>query len=361
MQKYNSPAEFSQRTLAVSALPFNEGTLGQSSLSNTSPDLPTAFRLQDGSPDIGLLRVFVNSFYDKFEPSRENAKREGLITSLLEKGWHAVNEALMTKYGHDLKSGGIDSIDDVSLRTLIDTFYDQVDPSRPSEARDHTLALIKETGWDVVNNRMHLKYGRDLGDVMLGVDLRPRAPLSEPQMSATITGFRRNGANMAFKVYSFVTHPVISLVTLGFLPASRITEQASGSTITMGLGCTECHCYQDGVHFGRMSMKSANDGTWVKVPTLTNDAYQIIAQCYLAQKGCCSCSHLYVLKIVGYQTLEAPVECCNAGKLTFYDIQRNVAIEVSTNPCGLMQTIRAREDIPLYALALIPWRNANQG
>jgi hypothetical protein len=354
-----------------------------------APSLPEHFITVTGEPDRPKLLQAINAFYDVVDPTREPDRREGLVASILFTGWDAVNEAMRGKYGKDLSIVEGDFMTDHELRTLVNEYYNKVDPTRPTEAREAVVPLIREQGWRVVNERMQVKYKSDLASILssrrqqsskgaesaneTAVVSRTNATQGAPtQQSVMTTGtilvapsFSGGGA-FGFKTYHVQKQTFLSLVTCGGVPMCTVIDTSNQSKFTFGLGCFELPCAVDGKSVGKLVMMAADNGPCgcggVKVPTMVNENHEIVARCYLADTvvDCCGANLVFLLDITGYQVLKARVEPCNFGRFTFYDVAGQVALEVDDGVCCSQPVIRAREDIPFYAVAIVPWKTANQ-
>jgi len=299
------------------------------------------------------------------EPSREALRRENLVESILTTGWDAVNLAIKGKYGKDLSSAMDPTERETYLRHRIARFYAAVDPSRPVETHQVVIDMIQKEGFEPVNQRMQAKYGRDLDSFSSPAT---GAPTSESAMvPMALIGGAPSIANVTstleFKVYHVQVNQLGALCTCGAWDPLVVTETSTNNTIRFAFGCTEMACYSNNTHIGRFCQDYAGDGTWIRVPTLKDQNGMVMARCYLARSTdtpCCSPAEIfYLLEIVGYQTLKCPREAFNCGSFTFYDQFGKVAIECQAGLCT-PPIIRARADIPHYAVALIPLMNSNQ-
>ena len=329
-----------------------------------------------------VTRTKVKAFYAIVDPTRTEMDNERVVDMIREHGEEYMNDKFMEKYGKDLHivdnitatEVQIPTFDESALRAKINAFYAVMDPHRTEEQKEKLVNTVRTDGEDAVNERMKEKYGMDLTDFAMdeapAKPAKPQhlqvVPVATPQSYGGGGGAPPSELPMATLVvdnrlvlsqidYRMSTVPPLFAACCICCVDEMLSVSDGRSTISFRMGCTELPCLQDGKRIGTVTMETIPGGNWNKVVTLRDiQTGQVLARTYRGTTDpCCGCDQFFVLEVVGYQTFRAPLGPCDCGEYTYADQQGSPAIYLSASPCGGL-TINARNDIPNYAVAIIP-------
>ncbi len=111
----------------------------------------------DGPPP--TVRSWVEAFYATHDPDKDI---EPVIMWTMREGMEKLDKRLQTKYGEGLAGFQEEAIRRQKFRSLLESFYLEVEPSKLADGFEDVLRFGLENGSKALNSKLHEKYAKDL-------------------------------------------------------------------------------------------------------------------------------------------------------------------------------------------------------